>query len=325
MSEPHPPTNDSPRPQPEQPEPPLARRWPLEYSTPVLRTDMRSVVRVVVTVAIIAFIILFGISILIPSMGAPRERANRVKCAANLRQIGQGLLLYLTDFGMYPRTCYDPARPPTAFTPPALPGGAAPNETDPYFGPNRPADNDVSAALFLLIRHIDVFPDVFICPATLHEKDTLNNVGAQNRVNFNSPLNLSYSYANPYPSEEALALGYKLDPAPLSTFAIAADRNDGDLDGNLSATSSSPSAVQRAMNSRNHGGEGQNVLYSDGHVEWRETCWAGDWADCIWGDAVVSASTTQPSQLAPARTGNGVDPKLPLDSILLPKKGMGLP
>ena len=111
----------------------------------------------------------------------------------------------------------------------------------------------------------------------------------------------------------------------LPSFTIAADRNDGDLDGNLSATSASPMEVQRAMNSRNHGGDGQNVLYNDGHVSWEPTSWAGDQRDCIWGDAVGIVPGPPPSQTTPARTGNGVDPKLPLDSILLPKKGMGVP
>ena len=37
------------------------------------------------------------ISILLPSLNRARETANRVKCASNLRQIGQALLLYSND------------------------------------------------------------------------------------------------------------------------------------------------------------------------------------------------------------------------------------
>ena len=43
------------------------------------------------------------ISILLPSLNRARETANRIKCASNMRQIGQGLLLYANDnHGQYP-------------------------------------------------------------------------------------------------------------------------------------------------------------------------------------------------------------------------------
>jgi len=42
-------------------------------------------------------------SILLPSLNRARETANRVKCASNMRQIGQALLLYANDnHGQYP-------------------------------------------------------------------------------------------------------------------------------------------------------------------------------------------------------------------------------
>ena len=42
-------------------------------------------------------------SILLPSLNRARETANRVKCASNLRQIGQAILLYSNEHqGKYP-------------------------------------------------------------------------------------------------------------------------------------------------------------------------------------------------------------------------------
>lgn len=43
-----------------------------------------------------------GISIILPALNGAKERANRVKCASNLRQIGQGFLLYANDHKKYP-------------------------------------------------------------------------------------------------------------------------------------------------------------------------------------------------------------------------------
>jgi len=43
------------------------------------------------------------VAILLPSLNRARETANRVKCASNMRQIGQGMLLYSNDHrGQYP-------------------------------------------------------------------------------------------------------------------------------------------------------------------------------------------------------------------------------
>ena len=43
------------------------------------------------------------VALLLPSMGRAREPANRIKCASNLRQVGQALQIYANDYGgMYP-------------------------------------------------------------------------------------------------------------------------------------------------------------------------------------------------------------------------------
>src|SRR4051794_13663645 len=89
-----------------------------------------------------------------------REQADRAKCSNKLRQIALAALMYANSevrTGAFPQAIDDGiGGPPTAYT--------RWNAQNP-FAAAAPGPNDVTAALFLLLRTQEITPDVFDCPS----------------------------------------------------------------------------------------------------------------------------------------------------------------
>jgi hypothetical protein len=265
-------------------------------------------------VVILIFIAALLVSIILPSISRLRQTGGRVRCGSNLRQIGQAILLYsMENKGAFPRTVYEPGAPPTWGT-----GASAAN---PFSSPDRPADNDVTAALFLLLRTQDLTSEVFVCDGPgAGVPDTFGGHGgtAKTRSNFTDwRRNLSYSVHNPYPASDEAALGAtgKLPALNDQNFAIAADMNGGVGDGSdvtaVTERSASPEMVR--ANSPVHGRAGQNVVYGDGHVEFQQNPFCGVKRDNIY--TVAAVVDGQP--MTTGKTVVGL-PAWAGDSVLLP-------
>jgi type II secretory pathway pseudopilin PulG len=247
------------------------------------------------------------LSVLIPCASRARELSKKMVCARNLKNIGVACRAYASD--------EDPRWPIPGFKSSVIDGlgitytngdnGLVGYPTERTHESTRQSASgsggstrvSVTRALWMLVRSGDLNVTQFVCPTSWDEPDPTEVIDTY--YDFLSYQNISYGYQVPF--------------GPLTTqprsgvdnhMVYAADKGpyylqihgfpDWEVGLNGLITLNDPPKLWRPFNSPNHGGrdngEGQNCLFADGRVDWKEipavgmdnnniyTLMANDWA-----------------------------------------------
>jgi prepilin-type processing-associated H-X9-DG protein len=250
-------------------------------------------------------IFLLLILILVPSLSRARQHAKLAVCSANLRGLGQGLHIYANDNREWFPTHYfeathseqEPSHQGVSWV-----GTMGTNDflsvtedTSPTRSPTR---SHPSRSLFKMVIAGMAAPSMFVCPSSADDEDDMRNYGpdasdgvekyarpGKTRFDFRGYSFLSYGYQLPYgyrgrPRETLDArMVIMADKSPYyarGEDGVAGTRTVRDARSDLNAPSEwktldvrqlvAKKQEWRPYNSRNHRGEGQNVLFVDGHV-----------------------------------------------------------
>jgi len=205
-------------------------------------------------VAVAASIFLCATLLTLPLVNLVRDRNNRIACENNLRRIGFALRVYSDNHqtastGAFPNV----ARPFDDITEEPQPAAA-------------PAPQHTAAGLFIpILVHAGALTEndqvSVLCPATGSTQvcgwtlDRLHRLPPEDFQEHAPEFVPGYAYTLGYREGGQLRGLCRAD----GTVPIVADRPPVKDSAQLAA---------HFGNSPNHGGRGQNVLFTDGHVEW---------------------------------------------------------
>lgn len=239
-------------------------------------------------VLMIILVVLLVVLIFLPREPAGRRMAKQTVCAANLKGIGHGFHAYsVSNNDMFPIAAHVPAVEEGIGQVRYAPGkiGLHRGRADaPDLGETTVDDAEMSTTrnLWILIRAGASAPRSFICPSSRDEPNDEDS--PQVLWDFRKHSEVSYGYQVPYGKRGRPNADMDED------MALAADK--GALGAALEAGMSPPGLAMpkdaampddwRRWNSPNHGGEGQNVMYTDGHVVFATTPLAGVKSDNIY-------------------------------------------
>ena len=207
--------------------------------------------------AAVAALIVLAVGVGVPSLMHMRERHDRLGCSWNLAQLGRGVQQYAATFnaslpfvGWGQHQSWQPS-----------------NEPGVVMVPNR------RHVYPLLLQAYILDPRLFVCPSS--RGVPMPREAVRQRDDFLESRNLSYAYQN--------MAGVRASANDDAGLSILADENplfDGGVP--LFDAQRLPWSDPGHVNSRAHGGAGQNILTLGGHVQWTTTPLSGVNGDNIW-------------------------------------------
>lgn len=222
-----------------------------DYGRVIRITNLREIFAV-------AAMVVLAVGVGVPSLLQMRDRAQRTLCSANLGQVGQGMQSYAAIFndslpfvGWNARMAWQPTDEPGVET--------TPNHRH----------------LFPLVRQQQGLAGLLVCPATKDVPMVASQIPV--RSDFIEARNVSYAVQNMAGVRPTLK---SADPA----LPIMSDNNPL-FDGGAPLLNFVDRLGWRdasQVNSRGHGGAGQNVLSLDGSVRWSTSPNVGVDRDNIW-------------------------------------------
>jgi len=289
-----------------------------------------TLVELLVVIAIIALLM----GILMPALAKVRQLAYRLHCGTQLSGIGKAMLVYSNDYNdELPR-----AGGPSSTLGPTDDWRAATQRA--AFGLNADGSGgqaSIAACFYLLVKYVDVTPKSFLCKGdsgVTQFKPSDYGAGGIDLIDLwdfgpKPQKHCSYSYHIPYGHSSSRGGGggasYALTASSEPGMAVVADRNPWQDSPGASARPGSdwsafnpdgPRESIRKGNALTHQEDGQNVLFTDGHVKFEKSPSCG-----INGDNIYTTWTNAEPASAERKKGLqfqfGRSPMHRLDSLLV--------
>jgi len=277
-----------------------------------------TLVELLVVIAIIALLM----GILMPALARVRQIAYRLYCGTNLSGIGKAMLVYSND--------YDDELPRAGLRGSTWAASIADWKAatrSAAFTSSRGSSASITSSFYLLIKYAEVTPKSFLCKGdsgVTEFKGSEHGLAGTELIdlwdfgNHPAQAHCSYAYHMPYglyalttSSEPGMAIA--ADPNPwLDSPGLAKRSTGGDGDLTLFNPSGDREAIKRG-NAQTHQGDGQNVLFMDGHTNFEKNSACGVNDDNLYMRA-VSATDRKKN---PTPLVAGTDALDRTDSLLL--------